>query len=604
MRFLLAVDDEPVARGTPLRPVSACLLLAAGAVGCGLTAWAVATSPTLVAPGSDAVIRAFLVALYVIAGVYTWRRRPGDWFGPVMVLIGFLFALTTFNASGNATLFSLGRIYTAGWFVILTAALLSFPAGRLGSRTDRLVLGVFAAGTAVLWAVIVLVVETFPMASVLTDCGDQCPKNAFRVADLSSSAAHVPVVVYGVLTVAALGFVIVVLVRRAWSPAGIERRTVRPVLIAAAGLILSYLTFDLHPTGDTWRTVNLVLTGTAAIILPIAFVLAPLRGELFVSRSLWRGLSRLDYSQISPRQVEEVCRRALGDPTLRLAIWAPGSGQLLDVEGEALRVPADSLSAAITRIEHAGGPYAVIHDPSLARGYSQVVERVAGLAFTLIDYARVFRDVVLSRRRLVESDGAERGQLERDLHDGVQQRLVAIRMKLAVLSRRVEGTDLQEQVGDLAEDAAAAVDELRRVAHGIYPPMLLERGVADALRETPRLPSTTVRIVDSGIGRLPASVERAIFYSTSEAIQNATKHSGARAIVVTLEPLGDLVEVTVEDDGAGFDPLVVQPRAGLTNIRDRIGSVGGEVEITSSTGRGTVLRYLIPRNGEIGAPAR
>ena len=121
---------------------------------------------------------------------------------------------------------------------------------------------------------------------------------------------------------------------------------------------------------------NLVVTGTAAIVLPIAFVLAPLRGELFVSRALWRGLSVLDYSRLSPGQVEDVCRRALGDASLRLAIRGPGRGELRDVDGMPLRVSADGLSAAITRIEHAGTSYAVIHDPSLARGYRQVVERV------------------------------------------------------------------------------------------------------------------------------------------------------------------------------------------------------------------------------------
>ncbi len=604
IRSLFAVDDEPVTRGTPLRPVVVGVLLAAGAAGGGLTAWAATTSPILVTPDADAVVRGFLVVLYAVAGVYAWRRRPYEWFGPVLVLLSVTYALTTFNVSGNATLYTIGRLYTAAWLVLLVAAFLSFPSGRLGSRLERLAVRGYALGTAVLWTLIALLVHTLPAAGVLTDCGKRCPENAFRVASVPSWVARVPVVAMAALTLVFLAVAIFVLVRKAWSPAGVERRTVRPVLIAATGLVLSYLAFSLHPGGDAWRAANLVVTGTAGIVLPIAFVLGPLRGELFVSRSLWRGLSALDHSTLTVLQVEDVCRRALGDPSLRLALAAPGGGQLCDGNGVPLRMPLDAESTAMTRIERAGGSFAVLHDPSLTQGYRQVVERVGNLAFTLIEYARVFRDVVLSRRRIVESDGEERGRLERDLHDGAQQRLLTIQMKLAELSRSVDGTDLAAPIGSLSDDAAAAVAELRRVANGIYPPLLLERGVADALRETPKPPSMSVRIVDNGVGRLPASFERAIYFSASEAIQNATKHSGATAVLVTLEPVGDTVEVTVEDDGVGFDPLLVEPGAGLTGMRDRIGSLGGDVEVTSAPGAGTVLRYLVPRQTEVGAAVR
>jgi signal transduction histidine kinase len=603
MSFLFAVDDECVSRGAPLRPVVAGVLLSAGVAGGGLTAWAAATSPILVTPDADAVVRGFLVVLYVVAGVYAWQRRRDDWFGPVLVLLSFTYALTTFNVSGDATLYSLGRVYTAAWLVVLVAAFLSFPSGRLGSRLERLAVRGFALATAVLWTLIVLLVHTFPAAGVLADCGKQCPGNAFRVASVPSWVARVPVVAMAVLSIVFLAVAILVLVRKAWSPTGVERRTVRPVLFAAAGLVVSYLAFSLHAEGDTWRAANLVVTGTAAIVLPIAFVLGPLRGELFVSRSLWRGLSALDYSKLTAVQVEDVCRRALGDPSLRLALPIPGGGQLGGIDGVPLRMPLDGESTAVTRIERPDGSFAVIHDQSLVLGYRQVVERVGNLAFTLIEYARVFRDVVLSRRRIVESDGEERGRLERDLHDGAQQRLLTIQMKLAELSLSVDGTDLAAPVGALSDDAAAAVDELRRVAHGIYPPLLLERGVADALRETPKPPSMSVRIVDNGVGRLPASFERAIYFSALEAIQNATKHSSATAVVVTIEPLGDTVEVTVEDDGVGFDPLLVGSGAGLTGIRDRIGSLGGDVEIMSAPGAGTVMRYLVPRQLEVGAAA-
>ena len=269
----------------------------------------------------------------------------------------------------------------------------------------------------------------------------------------------------------------------------------------------------------------------------------------------------------------------------------PDGTRLCDVDGDAVAVAAGE---AITPVERAGGAFAVVHDPALARGYRPVVERVGALAFTLVDYARVFHELALSRRRIAERDGEERGRLERDLHDGVQQRLLAMQMTLAELGRKAEGTDLAAPLRDVSEDAASAVAELRRVAHGIYPPLLLERGVADALLENPAPPSMPVRVADKGIGRLQPAVERALYFAASEGIQNAMKHSAGREVNVTLQRFGNVVEATVEDDGDGFDTRLAPPGAGLMGIRDRIESVGGEVEIESAPGAGTLLRLVVP----------
>ena len=147
-----------------------------------------------------------------------------------------------------------------------------------------------------------------------------------------------------------LGMAILVLARRAWSPAGVERRTVRPVLIAAAAVVVSYLTFSLHQSGDAWLTANLVLTATAAIVLPIAFVLAPLRGELYVSRALWRGLSRgHHFTPLLCAQAWFVlCYAGLGISLFPLiappsiTIWeaaAPPSSQAFLLVGAAVLIP-------------------------------------------------------------------------------------------------------------------------------------------------------------------------------------------------------------------------------------------------------------------------
>ena len=578
---------------------AAVALGAAGLLAGALTGWAASMSSTVVTPHAVAILRGCLVAGYVVAGAYAWHRRAGDRFAPLLVLLGFGHAVTTLIASEDATVYASGRLVTAAWVGLYLYAFLTFPAGRPTTRVERWIVEAYAVGALVLWPLVVILAPKLPVAGALTDCGNRCPDNGLRVATVSETVWRGPYVAVSLVTAVVAVAAAVVVARKAWSPRAVERRTVAPVLIAACAVFLSYVAFSVHPVGGTWHTVNLVVAGVAALFAPIAFVLGPLRGEQFVSGSLWRSLSGVDYSRLSPARAEEICRRALGDSTLRLAVLAPGAGSFRDVGGAEIAVPdgdgrdGKAGGATVTRFERDGVTYALIHHHSLGNGYRWLVERVGGLACTLTEYGRLFHDVVFSRRRIAETEGQDRMQLERDLHDGAQQRLLAMRMKLAELEKRVAGSELATPVGELSRDAASAVDEVRRIAKGIYPPLLLERGVADALRELPKPPGLRVEVVDNGVPRLSAPTERALYFTAVEAIQNATKHAGATSVLVTVEPLGDLVELVVEDDGVGFETQTAVRGNGLVGMYDRIGSAGGEITITSAT-TGTIVRCLVP----------
>jgi signal transduction histidine kinase len=593
------VPPTPVRRSS-LGTLPAAALVVSGVVAGALTAWASDTSPVLVAPDATAVLRGLVIVVYVVAGAVTWHRRAGDRFAPLMVLLGFGFAIASLVTSGDESVYTVGRLLTAAWIALYLYAFLAFPAGRLGARVERAIVGAYALAAIVVWPIVVLVAKEVPPAGPFADCGDMCPDNGLRVVNISSGAWHVPYAAVSVAAVLAAAAAAAVLVRKAWSPLAVQQRTVSPVLLAVVLVIVSFLFATLHPAGGDWRTANLVLAAIGGFFVPIAFVFGPLRGELFVSRSLWRSLSGIDYSRVSPRQAQDICRRALGDGSLQLAMTAPGVGVFHDADGVELVGPgADRLDGrdpeAVTSFERGGITYALIHDRSLGSGYRWLVERVGGLACTLIEYGRTFHDLVFSRQRIAESESEDRRQLERDLHDGAQQRLLSIRMKLADLQRTVAGSELAEPVGDLSRDAASAVEEVRRIAQGIYPAMLLERGVGDALRDLPSVPGISIQVVDDGVGRLPATTERALYFSAAEAIQNASKHSDASTIRVTFARLEVGISVVVEDDGTGFDPQAVPPGDGLTGMRDRIGSAGGELEVTSSPGSGTTVRFLVPR---------
>jgi signal transduction histidine kinase len=216
---------------------------------------------------------------------------------------------------------------------------------------------------------------------------------------------------------------------------------------------------------------------------------------------------------------------------------------------------------------------------------------------------RTIEELRDSRARLVEAAQRERHRLERDLHDGAQQRLFAIQIKVEAARERAAGDgELERELAEIASDARAAVDELRSLAHGLYPVALRERGLVGALRTLPFEAAIPVDIVDRDAPRCSPAVEEAVYFTVREAIQNATKHAGPGArVTVTLEPSTIGLAFAVADDGAGFDGERHGDGAGITSMRDRIGAVGGELELVSAPGSGTTVRGRVPLSSSGGS---
>jgi signal transduction histidine kinase len=201
-----------------------------------------------------------------------------------------------------------------------------------------------------------------------------------------------------------------------------------------------------------------------------------------------------------------------------------------------------------------------------------------------------------SPARIVEAFDQQRQMLERDLHDGVQQRLVAVRIRLELAVELASGDALLDEILDeIGAGVDAAIEELRDVAHGIYPHLLSDHGVLAALQQVARAAGSAVS-VRGRVGRYPAQLESAIYYCCREAIQNASKHGGrGTQIVVSLREDAHTIYFEVADDGPGFDVSARSGGKGLQHMRDRIAAVGGELSIGSSAG-GTVVAGSIPRS--------
>lgn len=202
-----------------------------------------------------------------------------------------------------------------------------------------------------------------------------------------------------------------------------------------------------------------------------------------------------------------------------------------------------------------------------------------------------------SRRRLVVAGDQERVRIERNLHDGAQQRLVALAMQLNLSRQMAEkGTaPTAESLGDFHAAALDAVEELRELAQGVYPAVLAERGLTDALRAVARRSAQTVTVEGPDRIDLPADDAAAVYFVCLEAIQNAAKHAPATTVAVTIESQDGDLDVEVRDDGPGFDADRVRTSRGMANMRDRIAALGGTLSVDSTPGAGARVHLRVPR---------
>jgi signal transduction histidine kinase len=205
-------------------------------------------------------------------------------------------------------------------------------------------------------------------------------------------------------------------------------------------------------------------------------------------------------------------------------------------------------------------------------------------------------DLRASRQRLVAAQDGERRRLERNLHDGAQQNLVAIKVKLGLAEMFADKDPARARatLAELKADTDEALDTLRDLARGIYPPLLADQGLAAALDSQARKATLRVEVQADGIGRYPEDVEAAVYFCCLEALQNVQKYAAAKTAVVTLGSSGDALTFEVTDDGHGFDAVSVKRGAGLTNMTDRIDALGGSIEVSSTPGRGTRIHGSLP----------
>jgi signal transduction histidine kinase len=586
--------DDP-----PLRPNLAAATLA-GLILCAISIAVTLTGSTADEAGLVAAGRVLMFGLPVAVGLYAWRARPEQRFGPLLAAAGFGWFLTTLAESGNDVVYSVGRV--AGWLVEagLVYLVLSFPTGRLTDRVDRAL--VWAAGllVATLYLPTALIVESYPVPSPYSSCTAGCPHNALLL--LGSEPAAVGSFVRPLREVLAVLLFLAVtaqLVRRYRHATRLMQRTLEPVLTVAAArcAILAIALAFRRVNGDV--AVLVALSWTVALAMPVmaaAFLVGLVSRRLYVASALEQ-LGRRVRSDLRPEQLRIALSGALGDPSLKVVYWSGRRWTEADGRPAAPPGPADRLTEVLDGDRRVA---AIVHDAALTdREFLSAVASYALIALKNRQLASEveasLREVQESRARILASADGERRRIERDLHDGAQQRLVALRIQIELaegLLRRDPEAGIRK-LHALGEEVGAALTEIRALAHGVYPSLLGDRGLAEALAAAALRAPIAASVSGDGVVRYPQEVESAVYFCCLEAIQNASKHArGARTIEISLTH-DSALRFEVRDDGAGFDPSASPPGAGLTNMRDRLWAVGGELSVLSSAG-GTVVAGSVP----------
>ncbi len=409
--------------------------------------------------------------------------------------------------------------------------------------------------------------------------------------------------VFGAMWLALAWGAVVVLVKRVRVASAPARRMVAPLLLSCTLYALSVVVLLVIAQALPSRVVSLGWMSLAvALAIPCALLLGLTWERLFMGNALAGLVAGL--SDASSTDLQTLMAQALHDPSLRIVYRRPHVASYVDPEGAPVAMPAHDPHLAFTTIEREGRPVAVIiHDAELLdqRRYIEAAG-AAGLiwlqnAQLAADLKASMVDLAASRRRLVEAADVERQRIERDLHDGAQQHLVGMRLRLELAAEAIHEDPArgERMLGEIGEQMDETLEDLRGLAQGVYPPLLPEHGLLEAIRAASRRSPFPGTVAARGIGRYAPDTETAVYFCCLEALQNVAKHAGPHVGgTVRLWEEGPRLCFEVRDEGAGFAVESVKPGSGLVNMRDRMEAAGGTLVVSSRAGEGTAVRGSVP----------
>jgi signal transduction histidine kinase len=377
-----------------------------------------------------------------------------------------------------------------------------------------------------------------------------------------------------------------------------------PLLTVAAAVVIALVFQPLRQRAS--QLANRVVYGERATPYQVlSDFAADMAGQLDLGGALDRMVSLLGGAAGAAR-VEAWVR--VGTELRPAAVWPGGSAPSAVVElNGAAELPALDVPARMVPVRHGDdllGAISLSKPPQepLTGTEDSLLQHLASQASLVMRNAQLtaelratIEELLASRRRLVEAQDAERRRIERNLHDGAQQQLIALAIQLGLLAESADDPDLIRQaIPDLKAQLSTALDDLRALARGIYPPLLAEQGLVMALRAQAARSPVPVVVEAGQVGRYPQDAESTVYFCTLEALQNVAKHARASAATVRLSGSAGTLEFSVSDDGAGFPAAATRHGSGLQGMSDRLAAHGGTLTVRSRAGHGTTITGRLP----------
>jgi signal transduction histidine kinase len=536
-------------------------------------------------PGLQAALTNWITLPYILAGVIAWDRRPESRFGPLMVAAGFATFLSSLGWANAALPHTIGQAFDLIPAVLFLHVFLAFPSGRLEHRFER---ALVAAGY----------VTAFGLELVGMALGGFGPDNLLEVVVAPKAAATLlDVQLYAISAFCLIGVGVLAARRRG---RGRPLRKPAAVLVDsfALGLVMIavlFVTGALEGPGfETIRRATFAVIGLA----PAAFLVGLLSARL--ARSSLAELLVEMRADPAPADLRDALARALRDPSLTLAYWLPEFESWADVDGHAMELPAHEDGRATTIVDHDDEPIAALcHDASL-QDESELLEAVGAAAGIALENARLHAELGArleelrgSRVRVIEAGQRERQRLERNLHDGAQQRLVALSLELTMLKRKLSADpEATTRIDHARTEIAMSLEELRDLARGLHPAVVSGHGLAVALESLAARAPVPVRLTVALDGRLPEALEVAAYYLVSESLANIGKHAQATSASIDVTRANGEVVVEIVDDGVGGADT--EGGTGLRGLADRVEALDGRLRVWTPVGSGTRVRAEIP----------
>jgi signal transduction histidine kinase len=520
---------------------------------------------------------------FAACGLVAWRRRPDSAVGRLLTLAGFGILLSPVLAQIDSRLaFTVAALFGELWIALFATLILSFvTGGRLTSTLDAAIVETFVFGLLVLqFAVLLFLPDARNLLAVWPDAG---------------TADAIRNVQFAVLAAASLAVVIVIAVR--WRAASRPRR--RALLPSLAGCLCAALytaNLTILIAGAPSEALMSALNA-ALLTVPAALLWGVLRSRL--ARGGLPDLFR-ELGALRGARLEAGLAKALGDPALVLAYRVPGERSHIDGRGQLVALPepgGDRTTAAIERDGRVLGT--LVYDASLDDD-PELVEAVAATAAVALDEARLqaesddrLAQLRASRQRLVAASDQERRRLERNLHDGAQQRLVSVALSLRMVRSRLRSDpELAEQLLAAAGDELSqSLEELRELARGIHP-AVLNHGLEAALTSLAARAGVPTSVSFDSAERLPQTVELAAYFVACEAVANVARYAGATRASIMVSRRNGTAVIEISDDGVGGADEAAG--TGLQGLADRVAALDGTLRIVSPPGVGTVVTAELP----------